>query len=231
MDKLAASKDSSTAANTVQRESTVRSVNLPWSPAEETQAVGQRLPQAAWPECYGRRELSDREICSMRSTAIYSEWIDARWTMPHITVPSDHPMAAIAATDTASGPLAVILWKLRGSTCAIDTASEHLQARWEFLREEWKSGDRYASAYADYGAKLPWQFSTEEVRTAGQFLQYPAVLSAMDDASGRSTGTATYRMPTLFPPTAPTLPSPRCLEIRHLPHAVISVTTTGCRRN
>ena len=117
-------------------------------------------------ECYGRRELSDQEIGSMRSTTTYSEWIDVQLAMPHITVPSGHPMAATDATATARGPMAFILWKLRGSTCAIGTGSEYLQARWEFLREEWQAGDRCASAYADYVARPPWQFSTDGVRTA-----------------------------------------------------------------
>ena len=102
-------------------------------------------------ECYERREPSDQEIISMRSATTYSEWIDVRLAMPHITVPSGHPMAATDATATASGPMAFILWKLRGSTCAIDTASEYLQARWEFPPQ---AGDRYVSAYADYVLNL-----------------------------------------------------------------------------
>ena len=71
----------------------------------------------------------------MRSTAIYSEWIDIQWAMPCISVPSDHLMAAIDFTETDFAPLAFILWKLRGSTSAIDTASKYLQARWEFFRQ------------------------------------------------------------------------------------------------
>ena len=51
-------------------------------------------------KCYERRELNGQVIGSLRSVIIYSERIGVQWAMPHISVPSDHPMAAIDATAT-----------------------------------------------------------------------------------------------------------------------------------